>query len=115
MIPMRNQDSWFTLDSAPRDGTVVDLWNFHRGTIVKGIRWGSSAERDPANYGLGKHWHHLGQTGWYSKDMLPNDAGTIYLGTHFSHWRYPPMDTGPTVEQMNRFFMVLKLKDEIPS
>lgn len=96
------------MDTVPKDGTEVEFWNFHHNIIVKGMRWGSSAERDPANYGPGQRWHHLGQTGWYNDNT--RDGGTIYVDTQFSHWRIPPKDNGPTVEQMNRFFMIAKLK-----
>jgi len=103
---------WYPITSAPKDGTVVDFWNFRTEAIVKGMCWGSSAERDPVNYGKGERWSHLGLTGWYEAYNPLQDAGTIYKNTYYSHWRIPPDDHGPTVEQMNEFYLIKKLKGE---
>lgn len=80
------QSGWQPIESAPRDGTVIDIWRDLGGRDT--VYWG----RPPHECGeMGQYcdsdWHANNRKGW-----VCGTFGQFIGGKHnpITHWRYPP-------------------------
>ncbi|NNU70414.1 hypothetical protein G9X67_34755 [Rhizobium sp. WYCCWR 11152] len=84
---------WFPIETAPKDGTVVDLWNSKFKHRQVNCRWLLGAEVDPVNCGEDGQWHHLRMDGWRDAGDRANGCGCL-SPDQFTHWM--PLPTPPS-------------------
>lgn len=84
-------DGWRDIATAPRDGTIVDLFT-DQGSRLPNRQWLTGAERDPERCGPGKPWERLRMDGWA---IAGSKQGCACLAEkHLTHWR--PLPAPPT-------------------
>jgi hypothetical protein len=54
--------TWRPIETAPKDGTVVDMWT-KKGTRITNVQWRLAADVDPERCGPGGIWEHLAMDG----------------------------------------------------
>lgn len=75
-------NGWQPIETAPKDGTVVDLWNKNADRRVCNCLWLTSAQVD-SRYEVGGPWESCAMVGWRTH---PKDD-SVLLESQFSHWR----------------------------
>lgn len=75
---------WQDIESAPRDGTPVDLWST-AGVRLTDVRWLRGAQADPERCGPGGIWEHLAMDGWRLPDQTREGCGCL-AEECLSHW-----------------------------
>lgn len=85
-VVAEDADAWQPMASAPRDGTLVDLWTV-RGTRVSNVSFVRAEQVNP-KYAKGGVWEHLAQDGW--RLSVTQDA--CLQEDQFTHWKHI---TGP--------------------
>jgi hypothetical protein len=78
---------WQPIETAPKDGTLVDLWSSAACRRVVNARWQQGRDVDPRCAPEGV-WHHLEATGW----RLPSDTDGCgcLIEDQFTHWMLLP-------------------------
>lgn len=72
-------DGWQPIETAPKDGTVVGVWNRYQPEIVKYARWGNLKTSSV-------------QMGWVSRAGIEGS----YTPSHWMPLPAPPQDAGRT-------------------
>ena len=81
-------ERWQPIETAPKDGTVIDVW---REAYRETVYWGLPPhECGEMGHLCDSDWHGLKQPGWVCATF-----GEFIGGEHdpFTHWR--PLPTGP--------------------
>lgn len=86
-----DKDGWRPIETAPKDGTVIDVWrDGHRETVYWGLPPHECGE-------MGQYcdsdWHAIKRPGWICATF-----GEFIGGKHdpFTHWMpLPPPPSGP--------------------
>lgn len=82
---------WLPIESAPRDGTVVDLWSRLSGHRVANVQWLHGSKRDPERCGPGGVWEHLAAEGW--APVNSKEGCGSFTEEQFTHWM--PLPAAP--------------------
>lgn len=79
---------WQLYATAPRDGTLVDIWSSSGGgSRLMNVAFRLARDIDE-KYAPGGDWEHLGQDGWRSSSM----SSDVYVDKNFTHWRLSSTD-----------------------
>ncbi|TDW65391.1 hypothetical protein EDF57_103575 [Novosphingobium sp. PhB55] len=88
--PERSVEAWRTIESAPKDGTMIDVW---RDGTRETVYWGLPPHEcgEMGSY-CDSDWHSIKKPGW-----ICSTFGEFVGGKHdpFTHWM--PLPVGPSV------------------
>lgn len=74
---------WEPIETAPKDGTIVDLWNGVSCQRLVNVAWLKGRDRDH-RCAPGGVWHHHEEEGW---DYVGSTEGCgCLVESQFSHW-----------------------------
>ena len=82
---------WRTMDTAPKDGTLIDVWA--GGRRVVDVRW------EPEDYAKGRCWAEAFPT---ARGMAGSDGFPAYLYPQPTHWMPTPPEAPRTVNPAGR-------------
>lgn len=87
---------WQPIETAPKDGTIVDLWVGEYGHRIANCQWRLGSDVDPEMCGDDGPWRHLRMDGW--RPIGDKEGCGVLVAKQFSHWMpLPPPPERPAL------------------